>query len=107
MSNAWESAKVAIKKAQKHQKTQYDKRARDPKLSIGDAVFVYFPANKSGKAYKFARPFQDPYVVQKLFDNGVQVKKMGQSRCKPLRVSLNRVRKCPKELVTDELETTE
>ena len=31
---------------------------------------------------------------------------MGQSRCKPLRVSLNRVRKCSKELVTDELETT-
>ena len=91
MSNAWESAKVAIKKAQKQQKTQYDKRARDPKLSIGDAVFVYFPAKKSGKAYKFARPFQGPYVVQKLFDNGVQVKKMGQSKCKPLRVSLNRV----------------
>ena len=106
MSNAWESAKVAIKKAQKQQKTQYDKRARDPKLSVGDAVFVYFPAKKSGKAYKFARPFQGPYVVQKLFNNGVQVKKMGQSRCKPLRVSLNRVRKCPKELVTDELETT-
>ena len=33
---------------------------RDPKLSVGDAVFVYFPAKKSGKAYKFARPFQGP-----------------------------------------------
>ena len=42
MSNAWESAKVAIKKAQKQQKTQYEKRPRDPKLSVGDAVFVHF-----------------------------------------------------------------
>ena len=87
-------------------KTQYTKRARDPKLSVGDVVFVYFPAKKSGKVYKFARPFQGPYVVQKLFDNEVQVKKIGRSRCKPLQVSLNRVRKSPKELATDEPETT-
>ena len=80
MSNSGESAKVAIKKTQKQQKTQYNKRARDPKLSVGDAVFVHFLAKKSGKAYKFAWPFQGPYVVQKLFNNGVQVKKMGQSR---------------------------
>ena len=44
--------------------------------------------------------------MQRLFDNGVQMKKMGQSRCKPLRVSRNRVRKCPKELVKDKPETT-
>ena len=102
MSNAWESAKVAIKRAQKQQKTQYDKRAKDPKVSVGDTVFVYFPAKKSGRAYKFARPFQGPYIVKEMFNNGVLVKKIGQSRCKPLRVSLNRIRKCPKELTKSE-----
>ena len=60
-------------------------------------------AKKSGKAYKFARLFQGPYVVQKLFNNGVQVKKMGQLR--PLQVPLNKARKCPKELVKEALET--
>ena len=63
---------------------------KDPKVSVGDTVFVYFPAKKSGRAYKFARPFQGPYLVKEVFNNGVQVKKIGQSRCKPLQVSLNR-----------------
>ena len=66
MSNAWESAKAAIKRAQKQQKTQYDKRAKDPNVSVGDTVFVYFPAKKSGRAYKFARPFQGPYLVKQV-----------------------------------------
>ena len=82
--------RAAIKRAKKQQKTQYDKRAKDPKVSVGDTVFVYFPAKKSGRAYKFARPFQGPYLVKEVFNNGVQVKKIGQSRCKPLQVSLNR-----------------
>ena len=73
MSNAWESTKVAIKRAQKQQKTQYDKREKDPKVSVGDTVFVYFPVKKSGRAYKFARPFQGPYLVKEVFNNGVQL----------------------------------
>ena len=71
---------------------------------MGDTAFEYFPAKKSGRAYKFARPFQGPYLVKKVFNNGVQVKKIGQSRCKPLRVSLNRIRKCPKELTKSNFE---
>ena len=39
-----------------------------------------------------------------MFNNGVQVKKIGQSRCKTLRVSLNRIRKCPKELTNNDSE---
>ena len=49
--------------------------------------------------YKFARPFQGSYFVQKVFDNGMQLKKVGHPRAKSLRVALNRVRKCPNQLV--------
>ena len=65
---------------------------------------MYFPAKKSGRAYKFAKPFQGPYLVKEVFNNGVQVKKIGQSRCKSLRVSLNGIRKCPKELTKSDSE---
>lgn len=94
LSAAWESARVAIRKAQKK---CHDRQAKDPKISVGENVFVYFPAKKSGKAYKFARPFQGPYIVQR-----VQLKKVGHPRAKPLQVSLNRVRRCPKELVGEQ-----
>ena len=100
MSNAWESAKTAIKRAQKLQKTQYDKRAKTPRYLLEIVCLYTFQQ----RAYKFAKPFQGPYVVKKVFNNGVQVKKIGQSRCKTLRVSLNRIRKCPKELTNDDSE---
>ena len=99
LSSAWESARTAINRAQKKQKHYHDRQAKDPKVSVGEHVFVYFPAKRSGKMYKFARPFQGPYFVQEVFDNGVQLKKVGHPRAKSLRVALNRVRKCPKELV--------
>ena len=60
-------------------------------------MFVYFPVKKSGRAYKFAKPFQGPYLVEEVINNGVQVKRAGQLK-KLLRVALNRVRRCPKEL---------
>jgi len=41
--------------------------------------------------YKFARPFQEPQ----------EWKKVGHSRAKYLQVALNRVKKCPKELVSE------
>ena len=107
LSAAWDTARAAISKAQKHQKHHHDKRANDPKVSIGDSVFVYFPSKKSGRAYKFAKPFQGPYLVEKVFDNGVQLKRVGQPRAKSLRIALNRVRKCPKELANPMTDATE
>ena len=49
--------------------------------------------------YKSARPFQGPYFAQKVVDNGVQLNKVSHPRAKSLQVALNRVRKCPQELV--------
>ena len=91
MSTAWESARSKIKKAQEHQKHQHDKKARDPKIFPGDRVFVYTPAEKLGKAYKFARPFKGPYRVKTVLDNGVELLRIGKPSSPLLRVALNRV----------------
>ena len=45
--------------------------------------------------------------MEKVFDNGVQLKRVGQPRAKSLRVALNRVRKCPKELANPMTDATE
>ena len=57
---AWKLAGDNIKIAQKCQKKQYDHKTRSPKFKVGDQVFVYMPAAKACKAYKFARPFYGP-----------------------------------------------
>ena len=54
MSTTWKTARDKIKEAQKKQKYQHDKKAKDPVMFEGDIVFVYSPAERSGKAYKFA-----------------------------------------------------
>lgn len=68
------------------------------KSSQGICDVCVFPRKESGRDYKFTRPFQGHYHAKEVFNNGVQVK----TRCKLLRVSLNRVRKCPKELTKKE-----
>ena len=62
LSEAWKLARDNIKKAQQYQKKQYNRKTRLPRFEVGDRVFVYMPAAKSCKAYKFARPFHDPYI---------------------------------------------
>ena len=59
-SEAWELAKENIKKAQQRQKKQYDRKTKLPEFNVSYTVFVYMPAIKACKAYKFARPFR-PY----------------------------------------------
>ena len=73
----------------------HDNNAKDPKIVVGDQVFVFFPFKKKGKSHKFARPFQDPYLVQEIYPNGVEVTRIGHPRVPSLRISLNRVRHCP------------
>ena len=98
MSAAWEAAQSKIKNAQRRQKHQHDKRARDPKVCEGDRVFLYTPAERTGKAYKFARPFKGPYRVKSVIGNGVELLSIGKPNTTPLRVALNRIRHCPMEI---------
>ena len=59
---------------------------------------VYFPSECLGKAYKFSRPFRGPYQVIKLFPNGAEVTSLDDHKTQNIRVALDRVRCCPKEL---------
>ena len=90
-SEAWELAKENIKKAQQRQKKQYDCKARLPKFN---RVFVYMPAVKACKAYKFARPFHGPYHIVELSKTGVVVCPVDQPQAEPVRVAYNRIRQC-------------
>ena len=65
---------------------------------MGERVFVYMPAAGQGEAYKFAKRFQGPFRITTLYDNGVELKNISKPGSKPIRVALNRVRRCPKEM---------
>ena len=66
---AWGLAQSNIKKAQKKQKEQHDKRAWDVPLKIGQRVFLHVPSLKSGPAHKLARP----YWITALHPNGAEL----------------------------------
>ena len=94
-SEAWKLAGAnIIRKAQQHQKKQYDRKTRLPRFEIGDRVFVYMPAAKACKAYKFARPFHGPYRIVERSETGVVVRPVDRPQADPIRVAYNRIRCC-------------
>ena len=50
------------------------------------------------KAYKFAKKFQGPFRIMAIYDNGVELKNINKPDSKHIRVALNRVQRCPKEI---------
>ena len=107
VSSAWKLAQENLQKAQKKQKCQHDKRARNTEFTVGDRVFVYMPAIRSGPAYKLTRPYKGPYRVVSTHSNGVGLQSVQQPKTKPIRVALNRVRRCPVPLADGEEVTVE
>ena len=95
MSDAWEWAWVQVSKAQKEQKQQYDKYARPNKFSAIDRVLVYTPAKTTEKSRKFARPYHGPYRILEATGQGPIVRPVANPPGKSIRVSLDRLRKCP------------
>ena len=98
LQEAWEIARSQVKRAQKRQQRNYDKTAKPVPLRKGDRVFLYVPSAKQGKAHKFARPFRGPYRIINLYDNGADIRPVDCPQQATTRVSLNRLRKCPKEI---------
>ena len=98
MSDAWKLAQENVKRAQKSQKKYYDKSVQEHKVKQGDRVFIYMPSAKKGKAHKLARPFHGPYRVTETVDNGVMVTPIDRPQDTPIRVAMDRVRRCPKEI---------
>ena len=72
----------------------YDRRTRLPRFKVGDRVFVYMPAAKACKAYKFARPFYGPYRIVEQSETGVVVRPVDRPQADPIRVAYNRIRHC-------------
>lgn len=81
LGEAWELAKY-----------QHDKKANDVNFSAGDRVFVYMPALKANKIYKFAKPFEGPYRVLTTYDNGAEVRLVDQPSAESIRVAMDRLR---------------
>ena len=98
MGEMWAVAQRNLRKAQKRQKYHHDQHARDSTLRVGERVFVHTPTLKNGPAYKLASPFKGPYRVVATHDNGVEVVPVANPRSPPIRVALNRVRRCPDEV---------
>ena len=95
---AWKLAQERIKKAQLHQKRQHDKSVRHNKFSEGDAVFLYDPSLKTGKAYKFAKPFRGPYKIVHLVRGGAEIQLVAKPKSKLICIAFHRLRRCPKEI---------
>ena len=98
MSAAWKLAQEQVQKAQKRHKLQHDKRATTSQFVIGERVFLYVPGLKAGPNYKLARPFKGPYIVVASYPNGVELVPADKPRATPIRVSLDRVRRCAVEI---------
>ena len=58
-------------------------------------MFVYMPKEKASKAYKFARPFHGPFRVMDVLETGVIVQPVDRPQDGDIRVSFDRVRRCP------------
>lgn len=98
MSEAWESARKCIGKAQHRQKTFYDRKKRPPNFTVGERVFLYKPAEKTGERRKFARPFHGPYRVMELGTNDAHIRPVDRPQEEPILVALDRLRRCPDEV---------
>ena len=72
MSEAWELARKNVGRVQKKQKQYYDQRQRPPNFRVGDRAFLFMPAEKTGQARNFARPYRGPYQILEVDVNTAQ-----------------------------------
>ncbi len=98
MSRAWDLARQCVGKAQKKQKSGYDRMERRPTFTVGERVFLFKPAEKTGPARKLARPFHGPYRVVKMDTNTAHVRRVDRPQDESILVSISRLRRCPDEI---------
>ena len=76
LSEAWDLAKRNIKRAQKQQKKTYDQHARPPNFTVGERVFLFKPAERTGEKHNLARAYHGPYRVIKLTSNNAHIRRV-------------------------------
>ena len=101
MSEAWGLARQCIGKAQKSQKQYYDRKCRLPNFKVGERVFLYKPAEKTGEARKFARPYHGPFRILELDVNTARIRRVDRPQDEPILVALDRLRRCPDEIADE------
>jgi len=52
---------------------------------------VYMPTSRQREGSKFSEPFDGPFEVLSLFDNGAELKNINKPRSEVIRVGLNRI----------------
>ena len=95
LSSARKIAVQANCEAQCRYKHQYDKSSTTPTYKIGDWVFVYFPAEETGKLRKLSQPWHGPYRIISRDDSDVTVSKVYFPDDPLLQVHQLRVEDCP------------
>ena len=98
LTTAWELARQCVTKAQKWQKTSYDRGAKDPVFREGECVFLHKPSEKTGEARKLARSFHGPYRLVEVGTNTARIVRVDRLEEESLHVSLSRLRLCPEEI---------
>ena len=98
LSSAWTIAREKIKGAQRAQKLQYDRGAKDPSFRIGHRVMVYMPGEVQGKDRKLARPFHGRYRIVSLTPTNAEVVLVDHPKEPFIFVALQRVRRCYGEM---------
>lgn len=98
LSGAWELARESVSKAQKKQKTIYDRHSRPPSFVVGDRALLFQLAEKTGEARKLARPYHGPYRIIELDTNAAHVHRVDRSQDDTILVALGRLRRCAEEI---------
>ena len=98
MAEAWAVAQTSIKKSQTKQKRSFDKKASGVKYQAGDRVYLYRPSKASGPLRKLAMPYEGPYRVMEISSAGAVIAREGKDGARPIRVAIERLRRCPEEI---------
>ena len=101
MSQACDLARSSIGKAQKRQKSYYDRDKKLPNFVEGDRVFLFKPAEKTGEGRKLARAYHGPYRIVELATNTARIRRIDKPNEDPMLVALDRLRRCPKEITEE------
>jgi hypothetical protein len=93
----WDLARQCFRKAQK-KKDYYDKKVRPPNFRVGDRVFLFKPADKTGPTRKFARPYHGPFRVVDMDVNTARIRRVDRPNEDTVQVAVDRLRHCPSEV---------
>ena len=88
ISEAWELARQHITRAQKNQKSAYDRRTRKASFQTGERVFLFKPAEQTGARRKFARPFHGPYRLVEVTTNTAKICPVDKPDSEPISVAV-------------------